>query len=473
MEPNFGCLYVREKDEVSSSSSVRVRRIGEEGADGLDAGTTFGERAYEHELWIIRGRSSSSETQSSSQVVRPHREASRHHRQVLFLPRASSPATNPRSSQPDQIHPDWEAKLEAIRATAARRANRRIVFRQVGDRLIPVGVTSGRGGDGANATMSTTALPPGFAAQVAAALDPSPSGREGRRATRRRNEQMTQYLESMGVGVGPDLEEMMIQEAMRLSLAEDEERQKKEREEAASIGASGGLVAETSAQGAARETLEVPGTPTTTATMLSEAIGAPIGSRASFETSSLPPPPPSLPSSSIPTPSSSTTPRLSSPAPSSTPTSRTPSGSISTLGALVSGSLAAGLGSPSTRSAFPPQVEEASEGISVTRGIVGAGLTATTPLRATSTSPPPQLPQLDLHTSSSPLAPRLPNGDASTTGPSTPLPDSVEEDSEVEAVSISSTAGYEQLEDDVASTYSKSDKAVVEETRSEGKAIEA
>lgn len=31
-----------------------------------------------------------------------------------------------------------------MKAVAARRANRRIIMRQVGDRLIPVGITSGR-----------------------------------------------------------------------------------------------------------------------------------------------------------------------------------------------------------------------------------------------------------------------------------------------------------------------------------------
>lgn len=40
----------------------------------------------------------------------------------------------------DQIRPDWEAKLAAVRAAVARRANRRIIMRQVGDRLIPVGI---------------------------------------------------------------------------------------------------------------------------------------------------------------------------------------------------------------------------------------------------------------------------------------------------------------------------------------------
>lgn len=44
----------------------------------------------------------------------------------------------------DQIRPDWEERLAAVKAAVARRANRRIIMRQVGDRLIPVGVTSSR-----------------------------------------------------------------------------------------------------------------------------------------------------------------------------------------------------------------------------------------------------------------------------------------------------------------------------------------
>jgi hypothetical protein len=34
--------------------------------------------------------------------------------------------------------------LAAVQAAVTRRANRRIIMRQVGDRLIPVGITSGR-----------------------------------------------------------------------------------------------------------------------------------------------------------------------------------------------------------------------------------------------------------------------------------------------------------------------------------------
>lgn len=106
--------------------------------------------------------------------------------------RKSFAHTDPEVVTTDQLHPDWEAKLEAIKATVARRSNRRIVFRQVGDRLIPVGVTSGRAGDGANATMSTAQLPPGFMAQVAAAMDANNAAAggssSGRRAARRRNQ---------------------------------------------------------------------------------------------------------------------------------------------------------------------------------------------------------------------------------------------------------------------------------------------
>ncbi|KAG0147324.1 hypothetical protein CROQUDRAFT_106518 [Cronartium quercuum f. sp. fusiforme G11] len=115
----------------------------------------------------------------------------------------------------DSIQPDWQAKLEAVRATVQRRANRRIVFRQEGDRLIPVGITSSRD-------------PTGSA--FLAGLEPEPgsssSGRRGLSSlvasssiSNRRSRTETSY--------GVDLEELMIMEAMRLSLAEEEERKRK------------------------------------------------------------------------------------------------------------------------------------------------------------------------------------------------------------------------------------------------------
>lgn len=111
----------------------------------------------------------------------------------------------------DQIRPDWEAKLATVRAAVARRANRRIIMRQIGDRLIPVGVTSGR----------------------VHTLSPEEAGGEsseggGSRRSRRRQQNANNPFEQY---LGQDLEELMVMEAMRLSLLEHEEQQRKEAEE--------------------------------------------------------------------------------------------------------------------------------------------------------------------------------------------------------------------------------------------------
>jgi hypothetical protein len=96
----------------------------------------------------------------------------------------------------DHIRPDWEAKLAAVRAAVTRRANRRIIMRQVGDRLIPVGVTSGR----------LHAISPEEAGQS----DSSDNGNGGSRRSRRQraqNQDISHLLGSMGLG-GQDLEEV-------------------------------------------------------------------------------------------------------------------------------------------------------------------------------------------------------------------------------------------------------------------------
>ena len=54
----------------------------------------------------------------------------------------------------DEIRPDWETKLNAVKAAAARKASRRIVMRQVGDRLVPIGFTSARAPGTADFSMS-------------------------------------------------------------------------------------------------------------------------------------------------------------------------------------------------------------------------------------------------------------------------------------------------------------------------------
>ncbi|KAF8911135.1 hypothetical protein CPB84DRAFT_1842387 [Gymnopilus junonius] len=123
-------------------------------------------------------------------------------------------ADSPEVVTTDQIRPDWETKLEAVRAAVQRRANRRIIMRQVGDRLIPVGVTSGR----------VHTLSPEEAAATASVEV------TGSRRSRRRQPQNGSFEQFMGMG-GQDLEELMLMEAMRLSLLDHEEHQRKEAEE--------------------------------------------------------------------------------------------------------------------------------------------------------------------------------------------------------------------------------------------------
>ncbi|KIO17863.1 hypothetical protein M407DRAFT_48571, partial [Tulasnella calospora MUT 4182] len=122
----------------------------------------------------------------------------------------------------DQIRPDWEEKLNQVKAAVARRANRRIIMRQVGDRLIPVGVTSGR-------------IHP---------VDPNaPPGDDGTGRRRRRqppNGDLGNLLQSMGITIpGQDLEDIMMQEAMRLSLLEHEAEEKRRQNEQGREGSTG------------------------------------------------------------------------------------------------------------------------------------------------------------------------------------------------------------------------------------------
>ncbi|KAK8869892.1 hypothetical protein IAR55_000460 [Kwoniella newhampshirensis] len=107
----------------------------------------------------------------------------------------------------DEIRPDWETKLNAVKAAAARRASRRIVMRQVGDRLIPIGFTSARAPGTADFSMSLPQMQNN---------DDTSGGGSPRRAGRRRESNRER-----------ELEELMIMEAMRLSLVDHEDHQRK------------------------------------------------------------------------------------------------------------------------------------------------------------------------------------------------------------------------------------------------------
>ncbi|KDN45773.1 hypothetical protein K437DRAFT_119816 [Tilletiaria anomala UBC 951] len=136
----------------------------------------------------------------------------------------------------DMIRPDWQAKLASAQAAIARRANRRIIMRQVGDRLIPVGISSSRlgqelpAGTGPGGAIilqqgQELALPPGFQATAA-----EQRGERRRSGTGRRQQEIARYLHTLSAG--QDLEEAMMMEAMRLSLLEHEEQQRRQAEEA-------------------------------------------------------------------------------------------------------------------------------------------------------------------------------------------------------------------------------------------------
>jgi hypothetical protein len=100
----------------------------------------------------------------------------------------------PHADIPDQIHPDWEAKLAAVQAAAARRANRRIIMRQIGDRLVPVGITSGR-------------IHPLSVDGAGTEGENGGSRRSRRRQQQQQQQDLNSFLGNMGFG-GRDLEEV-------------------------------------------------------------------------------------------------------------------------------------------------------------------------------------------------------------------------------------------------------------------------
>lgn len=192
----------------------------------------------------------------------------------------------------DHLHPDWQAKLDAVRATAARRANRRIVFRRVGDRLIPVGITSSR-----DVMAAAAAAEAGMAGASPGSGTEDPSGLRGlsRRNRRRgsgREPEVQQYLSGLAgqecvhpfLSVASEmeadddthsLEELMIMEAMRLSMLEEEERQKKEKAEREKAAAAGPIASTSTAAPAELPSIQ-PHASTSTQSTLPDALPPPL-----------------------------------------------------------------------------------------------------------------------------------------------------------------------------------------------------
>jgi hypothetical protein len=110
----------------------------------------------------------------------------------------------------DAIRPDWQAKLAAAEAATTRRANRRIIMRQVGDRLIPVGVSSSR--LGSELPAGSTAGPGGAIiigenTRWGAGLLSSVAGGGRERRSSRSRRDLTNILQNLGEG-GGDMEEV-------------------------------------------------------------------------------------------------------------------------------------------------------------------------------------------------------------------------------------------------------------------------
>ena len=141
----------------------------------------------------------------------------------------------------DQVRPDWHYKLAQAEAAVARRANRRVIMRQVGDRLIPIGISSSRmgadlaaaaesgrinlNGPGGSIILNDGQNWPGSTGSV------STSRRRSSRPSRGANDGLPELARMMRNAAGEDMEEAMVMEAMRLSLLEHEEQQRKQAEE--------------------------------------------------------------------------------------------------------------------------------------------------------------------------------------------------------------------------------------------------
>lgn len=159
----------------------------------------------------------------------------------------------------DQVHPEWKEKYMQAQASAARRAARRVIMRQVGDSVVPIGVSSSRTGNTlANAVDMDESLgrsAPGGniilrdnGRPVLEESQPRPESREprilqglpgplgrglhlGRRRqgaprprprTPRVGDEMARILRSASPA---DVEELMVAEALRLSLLEQQSQE--------------------------------------------------------------------------------------------------------------------------------------------------------------------------------------------------------------------------------------------------------
>ncbi|WVO12790.1 hypothetical protein L204_100398 [Cryptococcus depauperatus] len=182
VETDFGVIYERPLSPLSSLSGTAL-------ATSPDQGDSFPSQAF-------------SVGSEADLAIGPGMNPTR--KETLRRKSVSSKAKEVVTI--DEIRPDWEAKLNAVKAAAARKASRRIIMRQIGDRLVPIGYTSSRA--------------PGAAEVSASTGQNDENGPNSRRSRRRESNNRER-----------ELEELMIEEAMRLSLLDHEEHLRKQANE--------------------------------------------------------------------------------------------------------------------------------------------------------------------------------------------------------------------------------------------------
>lgn len=142
--------------------------------------------------------------------------------------RASFPADHEAVVLVDHVHPHWHDKLDRAVRNAARQANRRVILREEGGSLVPVGVSSSRTGD----ALAT------FVAQHRHIGRPGPGGsiilhshvmhtelqRYAHSSLARRDPNRPQVGDQMArtlAALSPEeLEELMLRETLRISQLE-------------------------------------------------------------------------------------------------------------------------------------------------------------------------------------------------------------------------------------------------------------
>ena len=141
-------------------------------------------------------------------------------------------ADDPRVVLTDHVHPEWKEQLAEAQAAHARRATRRVIMRQVGDTVVPIGVLSSRTGQSlAEAVGQNAALGRSVQGGNIVLTDNAGRGARGGSAATflrrlnpgRRRTVLDEPCVRRSLDMHPrEVENLMVAEAMRLSLIEHE-----------------------------------------------------------------------------------------------------------------------------------------------------------------------------------------------------------------------------------------------------------